>query len=77
MDAVRDLTRQVLRPSPICRDLLVQMCVLAFALGMVAAGAVESVRDDQGGWSVLFGLILGLLAGQYGRSAWLWYQYLD
>lgn len=77
MDGVRALTRQVVHPSRINRELLGQMAVIAFACGMVFAGLHEAdARYDQG-WALFFAALLTCLLYLYGWTSWLWYTLLD
>lgn len=77
MGVVRDLTRQVVRPSPIARELLIQMAVIAFAIGMVLAGVVESSHSDHEAWNLLMAALLTALLYLYGWTSWIWYTFLE
>lgn len=76
MDGVRALTRQVAHPSRVARELLGQMCTVAFALGMVFAGITESAARHDDGWTTLFSLLFGTLLYLYWRTALLWYAHI-
>lgn len=74
---VRTLVRQVAHASRISRELLGQMTIIAFAVGIVFAGLSEAADRQDSTWTALFMfLFIGLLY-LYAWTTWHWYISLD